>query len=149
MDRMYFPKSEDYNLTQHFKLSEMTFSSAHMFVLPNDECLTNLTRLCREHLEPLRGCFGPIIINSGYRDEKRNKAVKGAVNSYHLYGCAADIRVPSLYWAIRYASFLLVNNDCVRPNYQIAELILHKKQNYIHLAMRKDVTDIKFYVDIL
>lgn len=149
MDRMFLPKSEDHILSPHFKLSEMTFSVGDKLVLPTDDCLTNLIRLCREHLEPLRSCFGPIIINSGYRDEKRNAAVKGATNSYHLYGCAADIRVPSLYWGIRYASFLLVNNDSVRANYRIAELILHKKQNYIHLAMRKDVTDIKFYVDIL
>lgn len=149
MDRKYFTKNEDSTLTPHFKKSEMTFKEGDKYVMPDDASYLNLIRLCREHLEPLRSCFGPIIINSGYRDEKRNAAVKGATNSYHLYGCAADIRVPSLYWGIRYASYLLVNNDSVRPNYQIAELILHKKQNYIHLAMRKDVSDIKFYVDIL
>ena len=149
MDRMYFTKKDDALLSPHFKLSEMTFPAGDKYVLPNDECLTNLIRLCREHLEPLRSCFGPIIINSGYRDLKKNALVLGAANSYHLYGCACDIRVPSLYWAIRYASYLLVNNDSVRPNYRIAELILHKKKNYIHLAMHKDVNDLKFYVDIL
>ena len=149
MDRMYLPESEDRLLTPHFKLSEMTFCVGDKLVLPNDECLTNLIRLCREHLEPLRSVFGPIYINSGYRDLKKNIAVGGAKNSYHLYGCACDIPMGSLYWGLRFASYLLVNNDSVRSNYQIAELILHKKQNYIHLAMRKDATDLKFYIDIL
>lgn len=34
----------------------------------------------------------PIIINSGYRCEALNKAVKGVPTSYHLQGRAADIR---------------------------------------------------------
>lgn len=34
----------------------------------------------------------PIIINSGYRCEELNKAVKGSPTSYHLQGRAADIR---------------------------------------------------------
>lgn len=34
----------------------------------------------------------PIIINSGYRCEELNKAVKGVPTSYHLQGRAADIR---------------------------------------------------------
>ena len=149
MDRKYFTKDEDFNITPHFKMSELTFTDRGRHVLPDEDIRYELTKLCFNHLEPLRLCFGPIFINSGYRDEKKNASVKGAANSYHLYGCAADIRVPSLYWSIRYASFLLVNIDSVRGNYRIAELILHKKQNYIHLAMHKCATDLKFYVDIL
>lgn len=34
----------------------------------------------------------PIIINSGYRCEALNKAIKGVPTSYHLQGRAADIR---------------------------------------------------------
>lgn len=34
----------------------------------------------------------PIIINSGYRCAKHNKAVGGSPNSQHLLGKAADIR---------------------------------------------------------
>ena len=117
--------------------------------MPNDVCYDNLVRLCSLHLESLRSCFGPIIINSGYRDVDKNLLVGGAANSYHLYGCACDIRVPSLYWGIRFASYLLVNNDYLREKDRIAELILHKKQNYIHLAIHKNVSDFKFYVDIL
>ena len=127
MDRKYFERSKDLKLTPHFKLSEMTFKDGDSYVLPNDVCYDNLVRLCSLHLESLRSCFGPIIINSGYRDVDKNLLVGGAANSYHLYGCACDIRVPSLYWGIRFASYLLVNNDYLREKDRIAELILHKK----------------------
>ena len=45
-------------------------------------------------LEDIRTHFDkPITVNSGYRCSERNKAVGGAQNSQHLYGCAADIVV--------------------------------------------------------
>ena len=46
-------------------------------------------------LQRLRDRVGkPLVINSGYRCQKHNKAVGGAKTSQHLYGTAADIRVP-------------------------------------------------------
>ncbi len=55
--------------------------------------LNDLKHLCYtlEFIREMVGC--PIIVNSGYRSHTVNKAVKGAVNSAHLYGKAADIRV--------------------------------------------------------
>lgn len=45
-------------------------------------------------LEEVRGHFGkPVLVHSGYRCMKHNKAVGGAVNSQHLYGRAADISI--------------------------------------------------------
>lgn len=38
----------------------------------------------------------PITVTSGYRSPTHNRAVKGAVNSQHLHGTAADIRVASM-----------------------------------------------------
>ena len=43
-------------------------------------------------IEPARLDVGPIIINSGYRNEVYNRQVGGARNSQHLLGQAADIR---------------------------------------------------------
>ena len=34
---------------------------------------------------------GPVIVTSGYRCPKHNKAIGGTEQSYHLYGQAADI----------------------------------------------------------
>lgn len=38
----------------------------------------------------------PIVINSGFRCNEYNKAKGGVINSRHLYGDAADIRVPGM-----------------------------------------------------
>lgn len=47
-------------------------------------------------LQLLRNRIGlPITITSGYRCPAYNKQVKGAANSQHLYGTAADIKAPS------------------------------------------------------
>ena len=53
----------------------------------------NLMALVENVLEPAREKLGgPIIVNSGYRCERHNKAVGGVANSQHLRGEAADIR---------------------------------------------------------
>lgn len=47
-----------------------------------------------EVLQKIRSHFGKaVVINSGYRTAKHNKAVGGATYSQHLYGTAADIRI--------------------------------------------------------
>lgn len=49
-------------------------------------------------LESIRSRAGdkPITIVSGVRCEKRNRAVGGAIKSYHLYGKAADIKIKGM-----------------------------------------------------
>jgi uncharacterized protein YcbK (DUF882 family) len=45
-------------------------------------------------LQALRSAAGaPVVIASGYRCAGHNRECGGAVNSYHLYGMAADIWV--------------------------------------------------------
>lgn len=47
-----------------------------------------------ELLQKIRDHFGrSVVINSGYRTAKHNKAEGGATYSQHLYGTAADIKV--------------------------------------------------------
>ena len=60
---------------------------------PNEEVKKNLEELAENILDPLRERYGkPIIVTSGYRCGKLNKAVGGAVKSQHMTGEAADIR---------------------------------------------------------
>ena len=54
--------------------------------------VANLTYGCHSILEPARKEVGPIIINSGFRNEAVNRKVGGVTNSQHLFGQAADIR---------------------------------------------------------
>ena len=75
---------------------------------PTEEVQKNLKRLAQQYLQPLRDHFGcQIIINSAYRAPMVNKAVGGSPTSWHLKGCAADIRCPSAYVAVQYANFFI------------------------------------------
>lgn len=54
--------------------------------------LPNIVNLVDKVLDPLRESYGkPIVITSGYRSPALNEAVRGAKNSHHVRGMAADI----------------------------------------------------------
>ncbi len=74
---------------KHFKVKE--FACKHC-----GEIKIDINLLVK--LEELRRAIGnrPIIINSGYRCSTHNRNVGGAKKSQHLYGKAADIRVPNM-----------------------------------------------------
>lgn len=83
-------------LSDNFTLEEMTRSGTaaakNIDNTPNQEALENLSILCREVLQPIRDEWkDSIVVSSGYRCPKLNAAVKGAKNSQHIYGSAADI----------------------------------------------------------
>lgn len=85
------------NLSKHFTLDELTKSATAIRLgidnIPNETELKNLQDLVDNILEPLRHHYGrPIIITSGFRCEKLNKAVGGSKTSQHRFGQAADIR---------------------------------------------------------
>lgn len=82
---------------KYFTINELTKSSTanrlHINNTPSQEVKDNLNKLIDNVLDPLRELYGkPIIVNSGYRCPKLNKAVGGARNSQHLIGQASDIR---------------------------------------------------------
>ena len=64
---------------------------------PTPEVEDNLRLLVEHLLDPLRELYGkPIIIGSGFRNEKVNKLVGGVKNSQHKSGCAADLHTGSI-----------------------------------------------------
>lgn len=82
---------------KYFTINELTKSSTasrlHINNTPSQEVKDNLNKLIDNVLDPLRELYGkPIIVNSGYRCPKLNKAIGGARNSQHLIGQASDIR---------------------------------------------------------
>lgn len=85
------------NLTPHFTLEELTFTSHREFDnTPNMVQVNNLQRLA-EFLEQVRSLLDkPIIIDSGFRSPEVNQAVGSTSVSQHLRGCAADFRVPGM-----------------------------------------------------
>lgn len=97
---------------------------------PNSEIVNNLKQLVDQVLDPLRKRYGkPITVNSGYRCEQLNKAVKGAVNSQHIKGLAADITAGSA--AENKILFQLVQE----LNLPFDQLIDEKKFSWIHVSV--------------
>lgn len=61
---------------------------------PSFEVVEHLSELIEKFVQPLRTAYGkPIIISSGYRCEKLNKAVGGSATSVHMKGWAADMQI--------------------------------------------------------
>ena len=87
-------------LSKNFTLEELTKSITALRHgiknIPNAEETSYLTQLCQNVLQPIREAYGlPIVVSSGFRCKQLNKIVKGATNSDHVYGCAADIHTVS------------------------------------------------------
>ena len=82
-------------LTPHFARWEFTTSqtAARLGIdnAPTPEAWENLFALSTMILEPARERLGPIRISSGYRSPLLNSAIRGAVESQHTKGEAADI----------------------------------------------------------
>lgn len=127
-------------LTPHFKLSEFIKSSTatarHIDNTPNDEQVKNLKALCENVLEPLRQHFNvPIVIGSGFRCPKLNKAVGGVANSQHQHGEAADIHIPDEATGKRWFVWLM-------DNVPFHQLIWEKStpsstHHWIHVAFKR------------
>lgn len=85
-------------LTQHFTLEELTFSStAARLAIDNTPSLEIVARLTKTAmgLEQVRALLGaPMHIDSGYRCPALNKAVGGVPDSAHVQGYAADFIAP-------------------------------------------------------
>lgn len=88
----------DIMITANFSLREMIHSdiAAREGIenVPNEKQLAALTALCKNVLQPLRDKLGvPVRISSGFRCRALNshKEIRGAPNSQHLRGEAADI----------------------------------------------------------
>lgn len=85
-------KSEFFTLQEFIKSS--TATRLKIDNTPNAEILRNIEYGVKMVLDPLRRIHQkPIIITSGFRCAKLNKAVGGVQNSWHTKGNAADIHI--------------------------------------------------------
>ena len=89
-------------LSENFSLQELLKSQTALRKgidnKPTDpSVITNLQVLCEKVLQPIRDHFArPVVINSGYRCPKLNKAIGSSSKSQHTKGEAADIEIPGL-----------------------------------------------------
>jgi uncharacterized protein YcbK (DUF882 family) len=80
-------------ITTNFSLQE--FNSKCGRAIPN-RVLPNIIELAK-NLQVLRDAVGKsITITSGYRSPEHNAKIKGAKNSQHITGMAADIKVTGI-----------------------------------------------------
>lgn len=79
-------------MIKYFTPAELMKTNVGLKNYPTEwQHLKNIERLAR-YLDSIRERLGsPIRVNSGYRTISVNNAVKGAKNSYHTLGLAADI----------------------------------------------------------
>ena len=133
---------------KYFTINELTKSSTaqrlHINNSPTQEVKDNLNKLIDNVLDPLRELYGkPIIVNSGYRCIKLNKAVGGAKNSQHLVGQASDIRTVQNTKESNKELFDLIKNSQL----PFDQLINEYDYNWVHVSYsprnRRQVLTIK------
>ena len=84
-------------ITKNFTLEEFitsaTAKAKGIDNTPTPQIKANIEKLCKNILQPIRDKYGySMNITSGYRSPKLNAAVKGAKNSQHMTGDAADFK---------------------------------------------------------
>lgn len=133
---------------KYFTINELTKSSTaqrlHINNNPTQEVKDNLDKLIDNVLDPLRELYGkPIIVNSGYRCTKLNKAIGGAKNSQHLVGQASDIRTVQNTKESNKELFDLIKNSKL----PFDQLINEYDYNWVHVSYsprnRRQVLTIK------
>lgn len=97
-------KNGNNKLSENFKVKEFASADGADPIFISPQLIMVLQRI-RSHFDRA------VTINSGYRTNARNKAVKGAKYSQHLYGTAADIVVSGIspIQVAEYAETLLPN----------------------------------------
>ena len=128
-------------LSKNFTLEEMiassTAKSKKIDNTPSKEIVENLTILCRDVLQPIRDEWGaPIVVSSGYRCPILNKAVRGASNSQHVYGTAADIHTVEDIPAKNKELFNLIVLLAKRGKISYRQVIDEYGYNWIHIAIQ-------------
>lgn len=106
--------------------------------VPNAVQYANMQRVYTLLYEPICRKFGKLPVSSFFRSAALNKAIGGASNSAHLYGCAIDIDCDG--------SGLTTNKklfDWCRVNLDTDQIILENPDSagnpaWVHLGLSRD-----------
>lgn len=137
-------KRKQNQLSAHFTVCEFERSEAAISGgFDNRMCnvaVDNARALCANVLEPLRSNMrGSILIKSGYRCPDLNIAIKGARNSQHMTGEAADVFILGrsckevFDWIVKNCEFdqIILESSWVHVSYS---RVRNRKQKLIALA---------------
>lgn len=126
---MYIPK--------RFSLKEFLRSEvaerAGWTDVPSFNVVFNLSELCRLILDPVALRYGKsVVVTSGWRSDRLNKAVGGVDSSQHKTGCAADIRpllagdIKELWNVVQ----TMIDEGSIVPD----QVIYYRRRKFIHIS---------------
>lgn len=124
-------------MAKYFSIEELTRTSTGLDNTPNEEQQQHLEELI-EVLDDLREEWGSAIrVNSGFRSEQVNKAVKGSKSSAHCLGYAVDV-VPVNKDMKRFQNFVITY---FKDNYiPFDQIIIESPKNgiasWIHIGLK-------------
>lgn len=127
-------------LSYNFTLNELTKSpTAKRLGInnePSEQELKQLMALCEKILQPIRDEYGePIVVSSGFRCSKLNKAVGGSPTSQHVKGEAADIHTVSDTVPQNRELFNLIKKMVNDGKIVVGQLINEYNYNWIHVSL--------------
>lgn len=117
-------------IPKFFTLKELLHTDQDAPNIPTFEAVWNLAELCRNVLDPIRAFHykHPLRVNSGYRSKAVNDLIKGASNSQHMTGQAADITAGSTDANKRLFDVI------IKSGIKFDQLIDEKNYQWIHLS---------------
>lgn len=124
---------------KYFELEELLRSETALNQgienLPSWEDVENLHEFVTDVLDPIRIEWGqPIVVESGYRSVELNAKVGGVLNSAHMVGKAADIRLVS--WSTKSITdlFKLIQEMTDDGLIEVDQVILYRKKKIVHIS---------------
>ena len=135
-------------LSNNFTLQELVQSATatkyHINNTPNADVLANLKKLATDVLQPIRDEFKqPIKVSSGHRSPALNKKVKGAANSDHIYGAAADIHTVADTYAENKKLWDLIIKMKNEGKIKCRQIINEYNLNWIHVSINHNKNSYK------
>ena len=137
---MYIPK--------RFSLRELLRSEiaekAGWIDVPSFQVVYNLSELCRLILDPIAIEYGrAVVVTSGWRSDRLNRAVGGVETSQHKVGLAADIR-PLIMGDFKIFCddiLELINQGKIVPD----QVIIYRRRRFVHISWRNEPRKEIFY----
>lgn len=101
--------------------------------VPTFTIVRNLSELCRRVLDPIAEKFGDcVVVTSGWRSPRLNRAVGGVMDSQHISGYAADIRPLvdkdiTKFWRIIQE---MIDSGEIKPD----QVIYYRRRRFVHIS---------------
>lgn len=123
-------------LTEHFYLDEFLVSeTAERLGIPNEPDQAQLANLYQTaiEMERVRERLGGrvVVITSGFRSERLNRAINGSKTSAHMDGLAADFVCPSFGSPLRICQALATSD--IR-----FDQLIHEYGRWVHIGFPRD-----------